>query len=531
MLTTLVLLLAASPPPPDTVVVCPREFIAALKPWLVHREAQGHVVEILPNRRSPQELRQAIRESAQGGALRNLLLIGDADPRSARDPAVAQRSTPTFAAAAKVNVKWGSEPEIGTDNWYADLDDDDVPELAVGRLTADSRAELAQMIQKIISYEQSVNFGPWRRRINFVAGVGGFGAVADSVIETTTRKFLTEGIPSAFETSMTYGSWRSAYCPDPRKFHQTALDRFNEGCLFWVYIGHGHPTGLDQIRVPGRAYHILGSDDVPKIDSGGCPPIAVFLSCYAGAFDQPNDCLGEELLRAPSGAVAVLCGSRVTMPYAMAVLGSELMDNYFGAECQTLGEAMLRTKRKMAEAAPTAAAGAENPNRLLLDALARAISPDADSLDEERREHLLLFNLLGDPLLKLPRPERVDLELPTHIRAGDRIPIVFHSRVPGECRLELVCRRDRLKEAPPQREYYDGRDRILTSYDESYRKANDDLWTEQLVVCEGGRCEVVLDVPLEARGNCHVRAFVQGERDYAVGSADVFVRKPLMAAE
>ena len=56
-----------------------------------------------------------------------------------------------------------------------------------------------------------------------------------------------KGQPLAF---MTYASLASPYCPDPRKFHDTTIGRFNEGCLFWVYIGHGHPTGLD--RASGR---------------------------------------------------------------------------------------------------------------------------------------------------------------------------------------------------------------------------------------------------------------------------------------
>jgi hypothetical protein len=461
---------------------------------------------------------------AQGGKLRYVLLVGDADPRAEQDAVVAKNCTPTFKAPAKVNVKWGSEPDIGTDGWYADLDDDHVPELAVGRLTVDSREELNVVVRKILAYESNADFGAWRRQINFVAGVGGFGALADSVLETATKKFLTEGIPSAYQTTMTYGSWRSPFCPDPRRFHDTTVERFNEGCLFWVYLGHGQRTFLDRISVPGRAYHILDVDDMGKLDPGGRSPIAVFLSCYAGALDGARDCLGEELLRAPQGAVAVICGSRVTMPYAMAVLGHEIMVDYFGARSPTLGEIVLAAKRNMVTSpAPGQDAGG---NRGLLDALAKATSPDPDSLDDERREHLLLFNLLGDPLLRLPRPQPVTIEVPTHVNAGERLPVRLTTDVPGDVSIELVCRRDRFKEPPPDREYYDGRDRILATYDETYRKANDVRWSQQQFRCEAGPCELWLDVPLEARGNCHVRTYIRGAANYALGSADVFVRKP-----
>ncbi len=523
MLTAICLLLSASAAPPDTVVVCPKEFIAELSPWVAHRELQGHRVEIVPNTRSADELRSEIREIAKSGKLRFLMLVGDANPRAEIDPALRLISTPTHFATAKVNVKWGSEPEIGTDNWFADLDDDQIPELAVGRLPADTREELALMVRKIIEYEQNADFGVWRRRVNFVAGVGGFGALADSVLESATRKFLTDGIPAAFQTSMTYGSWRSAYCPDPRQFHEAALQRFNEGCLFWVYIGHGQRTYLDRIYVPGSAYHILDVDDVAKLDHGGRPPIAVFLSCYAGAFDGPRDCLAEEMIAAPRGAIAALCGSRVTMPYAMAVMGSELLKDTFSGQTATLGEIVLHAKQQMMQPPSDAPDGRDN--RQLLDALAKALSPAPDLLDEERREHLSLFNLLGDPLLRLPRPQPLRLEVASDLSAGELAKVKLASGVGGKCTLDLVCRRDRLRLPQPTREYYDGRDRVLREYHDVYEMANNSVWYVQTVTCQPGENEFEFTVPKDARGQCHVRAFVAGGQESALGSADVFVRK------
>lgn len=523
MFTTVLLLMAALPEPPDTIVVCPKEFVAAMAPWLHHREGQGHRVEIVPPKKTPQELRQVIREAANRGKLKYVLLVGDADPQAQFSSVLARCCIPTHKAPAKVNVQWGSEPEIGTDNWYADLDDDWVPELAIGRLTADNREELSTMVAKIIEYEQSSDFGPWRRRINFVAGVGGFGQLADTVLETATKKFLTEGIPAGYQTSMTYGSWRSPFCPDPRKFHETAVSRLNEGCLFWVYIGHGQRTFLDRIHVPGNAYHILGVNDIPKINHQGRAPIAVFLSCYAGAFDGEKDCLGEELLRSRGGPVSVLCGSRVTMPYAMAIMGNELIGDYFNARSETLGEALLATKRNLATAGDTEQS---DHNRQLLDSVAKLMSPDPESLDDERREHLLLFNLLGDPLLRLPRAAPVSVAVPEGVVAGTQVNVTLDTPVGGECLVELVCRRDRTREQVPVREYYDGRDRILSTYEQTYQMANDSTWFQRTVQCAPGKFPVAIDVPYEARGNCHVRAYITGSKQWALGSADVFVRTP-----
>jgi hypothetical protein len=158
------------------------------------------------------------------------------------------------------------------------------------------------------------------------------------------------------------------------------------------------------------------------------------------------------------------------------------------------------------------------------------MSPEPDSLEEERREHLLLFNLIGDPLLRLPHPQTVEIQVPENVYAGDTVQVSLKNMVAGECIVDLVCRRDRTKEIPPVREYYDGRDRILSAYNDVYQQANNGSWYMSRFHCDAGECQVQFDVPAEARGNCHVRVYIQGTQQYALGSADVFVRKPLVAA-
>ncbi len=287
----------AVPPGPDTVVVCPPGFTEALEPWLAHREQQGHRLALVSNLGTPEQIRAEIRNYARQGVLRHVVLVGDAEPSAYVDPRVRARCVPTHMAKATVNVRWSSTPKLATDNWYGDLDGDRIPDVAVGRLPVDTPQELTALIDKILTYEKSLRPGGWCQRINFVAGVGGFGPLLDPLLEMATKKFLTDGIPAEYETSMTYGSWRSPFCPDPYSFHAMTVNRFNEGCLFWVYIGHGYPYQLDRVRVPGQSFHIFNTTDVRKLDGRMGPPIAIFLACYTGAFDQPADCLAEEMLR------------------------------------------------------------------------------------------------------------------------------------------------------------------------------------------------------------------------------------------
>jgi hypothetical protein len=524
MLTAFVgLLLCALPEQDiDTVVVCPQEFRQALEPWLEHRRAQGHRVVVISNLPSPAELRAEVRRIAAGGHLRALLLVGDADPAMDQNPALRRRCVPTHYSPAVINVRFGSTPEIATDNWYADLDDDRVPDLAVGRLTSDSAADLSQMVRKIIDYETSVDFGPWRRQIHFVAGLGGFGPVADTVLEAAAKSLISEGVPSPYSTTMTYGSWQSPYCPDPREFHRVALDRLNEGSLFWVYLGHGQQRSVDEVTVPGARYPILSCPDTARLACRHGATIGCFLACYSGAFDQPRDCLAEDLLRSPGGPVAMICGSRVTMPYAMCVMGSELLQQCFVERPETLGDAILVAKRRMMQT--------ENPSphRAALDALAKLLSPTAADLDAERAEHLDLFNLLGDPLLRIAYPREIKVHVARTASPGQTLSISLDSPVGGSGTVELAVRRDRLTFQPPRRPHFDAQ--TLAGYAAVYQRANDPRLAEVQVTLEKGPSNTRLEVPSDARGSCHVRAFVSGIEGCAIGAADIRIEEKTATA-
>ena len=110
---------------------------------------------------------------------------------------------------------------------------------------------------------------------------------------------------------------------------------------------------------------------------------------------------------------------------------------------------MLYAKRQMVDDDP------QGTDRKLLDLLAKAMSPDPQLLHSERLEHLLLFNLFGDPLLRLKYPQAVQLEVADKALAGTHLEIKGNAPVAGRCRVALVCRRDRMREDPPPRQRFD----------------------------------------------------------------------------
>ncbi len=273
--------------------------------------------------------------------------------------------------------------------------------------------------------------------------------------------------------------------------------------------------------MPGAAYPILTSADAQRLACRGAAPVACFLACYSGAFDQPRDCLAEVLLANPGGPVAVLSSSRVAMPYGMSVLGLELMRAAFAERAETLGDALLAAKRA------TAASDDLDRQRQLLDAAAKLLSPTREQLAAERAEHLDLFNLLGDPLLRLPLPRRIEIEVRPTAMAGGSLVVSGSTPVAGKLTIELAVRRDRLTFKAPPRETFDAGS--LAGYMDVYARANEQRLGASQQDQPAGLFRAELSVPSEARGACHVRAFLEGRAACAGRAADVAIEPPAEA--
>ncbi|HEY2880975.1 MAG TPA: C25 family cysteine peptidase [Pirellulales bacterium] len=511
LLPLLIGLTTAAAEPPDVVVVCPQEFRAAMQPWLERREKQGHTVQFISNEPTPVEIREQIRTIAKSGKLRFVLLVGDA-PTSNSTAVQRANRTPTFKIPAPMNRVWSGEPDVASDNPYADLNDDRVPDLAIGRLTARTADELAVIVKRILAYEESQDFGPWRRRINFVAGEAGFGATLDTTMEMVVRRLIGGALPPAYQTTMTYASWRSPFCPDPRSFHQQSLERMNEGCLFWVFMGHGAPQTVQWAMFPDGATPILQCEDCAKLHCGATPPIVLCMCCYTGAFAEEQSCLAEELLRSPGGPVGVFSGSSVTMPYGMTAMGIDAISDYFEHPSDTLGEWILTTKRDMV-------AGYNLPIWSLVNAATITMMPAIMQPKEERLEHLQLFNLLGDPTMRLNHPAAVSVKAPATAAAGETISIDGKSDIVGTVNVELIV--------PPMalpassRTVYDDSPQGQKQFDSTYKAANGHaLTTATADVQADGTFHTKLQLP-QLAGNYRVRAFVEGKTGCALGASDL----------
>jgi hypothetical protein len=523
----------------DVMVICPDALVPALEPWILWRQQQGHRILVEKPAETAYEIRRQVRAAAQSNPLTHIVLAGDTPGSQGTRGNLA---VPTDYIAAEVVSQFGSEPEIATDSTYADLDSDGVPDLAIGRLPVDSPEQLQQLVRKIIDYERAP-VGDWQRRINVVAGTSGFGAIPDSVIEKASRGMLSELIPPAYTISMTWANWSSVYCPDPRAFADTTVERLNEGCLFWVYMGHGQPHRLDYVRTPAGGYPMFTQQDVQRLNCQDGKPVAMILACYTGAYDLPADCLAEDLVLQPGGPVAAVSSSRLSMPYGISALSLGLIEEYFGGRQATLGEMLLVAKRQLVNNGPVAASQPDPAPRVMavqsdepedphdkyrhtIRLLGQSFSPVGELLDQEAMEHVHLFHLLGDPLLRIQRPEPLELVAWRDPAEPDRLVVQGNAPEEGDLLLELGLARDRLPTRPPPRFEFRADDRFLDSYEPIYRQANTKTVSHRKVRVEAGTFMTELDIPPETTGRCVVQGFITaGPYRFALGASRIQLQR------
>ncbi|MEX2171913.1 MAG: C25 family cysteine peptidase [Pirellulales bacterium] len=510
LLASLLLAVAA---PPDTLVVCSRDLQGELAPWLTYRQSQGHVIEVIEPAADFDAQRADVRAANRRGTLKNVLLVGDGTATGE----AAAHVVPVELSRAKINVRYGSEPDLATDYGLADLDGDRQPELCVGRLPVQTRQELAQVIDKIIAYESDCRGAAWRRRVNLVAGTGRFSVVVDRLIETTAGRLISDMVPADREVNFTYGSWRSPFCPSPRQFSKHTLARLNEGCHLWIYAGHGQPEQLDEVHVENARYPILANSDLGRLECETGRPIAVLLACYTGAFDGKQPSVAERFLLEPGGPVAVLAASRVSMPYGNTVLGAELMRAVFADRATTLGEVVRQAKSRLITRKSS------DLHRQMIENLAAMFTPNQADRDEERWEHAQMYNLLGDPLLRINHPAALQLSVPAGAKASEAIHVTGTAPHAGKLRIEWTLPNERRLASGTMR-----RQRALDpaaerEQDDQYHSANNTVLGEIAIDVSAGAFEADLLVPDLSTGRYVLRALLTEESQWASASANVEV--------
>jgi hypothetical protein len=118
----------------------------------------------------------------------------------------------------------------------------------------------------------------------------------------------------------------------------------NQGQLLVDYVGHGSVElwGFDGV---------FSSADAGALANGNRLPFVVAMNCLNGYFhDEYSYSMAEALLQAPNGgAVAVWASSTLTEPDGQETMNRELLSQLFGGGNLTIGEAINKAKRAVAD--------------------------------------------------------------------------------------------------------------------------------------------------------------------------------------
>jgi hypothetical protein len=168
-----------------------------------------------------------------------------------------------------------------------------------------------------------------------------------------------------------------------------------------------------------------------------------------------------------------------------------------------LGPALDRARRAMVKGR-----GGADPVRMQIVLLSRAFVSEAE-MKREMPRHVDMYNLLGDPALRLARPdEAITIETPQRARAGAEF--VVRGSLPERFKgVTLALETDREGMARPSG---DPGETPL----ERYARANDKVLRQEILRVKDGRFEAKLRAPKTA-GRYLLKAFAQDETSCAAG--------------
>ncbi len=210
-----------------------------------------------------------------------------------------------------------------TDYPYADVDDDGLPEMAVGRLAVMRAADLVGLRAKIATYEAG---GAWTNTVlvatdNPDAG-GPFDIDGDNAAALVGEPARV--VKAYLTNSVNVASTRASM-----------LATLKAGCSLFVYVGHAGFNELAEEK-------LLTTTDVPALTNGNRAAFAVLAACATGRFAQPNQTTLAEALSVSTngGAVAALASASATYNSDNGALGTEVTRALYETRLARLGDAV-----------------------------------------------------------------------------------------------------------------------------------------------------------------------------------------------
>jgi hypothetical protein len=323
----------------EYLVIGPEEFLRAAKPLLDHRKSQGLRVLSVPvedvysefgfGEETPQAIRDflAFAYHEWRSPPRYVLLLGDATYDFKNYLATgAENAVPP--RMVKTSYLWtASDPAYAAVNG-----DDNLPDLAIGRLPAATVEEVLAMVEKILAYEAGEGSleGPVVLVADNADEAGNFEADADAIAASLLSSREVEKI---YLSRLGTGAARSSI-----------LEAFDEGASLMSYLGHG---GIHL----WASENVLDVSTVSSLAPQSRQPLLLTMNCLNGYYHFPYfNSLAEELVKAEGkGAIAAFSPSGLSLNDPAHRYHQALLREILGGSHRRLGDAVLAAQAAYAE--------------------------------------------------------------------------------------------------------------------------------------------------------------------------------------
>ena len=312
-----------------------------------------------------------------------VLLWGDGnyDYRSLTPGITAKNFVPTYQAYDADGDMSSVNTNLMTEDYFVCVNgDDNIVDLALGRLCVRSNDEGATMLAKIRRYENSSSVDNWRTQLVLTADDASHTSIANSEGTLHTRQsedLANFVLPNTVRVRKTYlPDFPTENTPGGRRrpgATQDMIAAVNSGALILNWIGHGNPRVWADESFLQRDLTIRQFTNLDRLF------FLVAATCDFGRFDHYREQSGaEEMVSSPvGGAIGTFAAGRTVYALDNAAISQELYRQIFrntsSNEAPRLGDLLFRVKQSFFT-------GSSNNDRK--------------------------FCLLGDPTVRLALPEQ-----------------------------------------------------------------------------------------------------------------------------
>ena len=256
----------------------------------------------------------------------------------------------------------------GSSDWY--------PDIPIGRFSVGTEAQLQAVVDKTLYIEDAgFTSQAFLTRAAFMAGTD-----TDSGDHDAHEYIITNHLdPEGFTCDRNYE--RAPY----NAVTQDVTDSFNAGLAFGGYYGHSWGDAWEDGPYFSTA-------NIQGLSSGGYCIFLLHMTCNVNRYETFDECFAESWLRAAGKGAVTTVGSSKTIYYAnnpgwpeTSLLYTSVFDAIYDDDIREVGPAW----------------------QAALYALLDTYGPAADV----SRDYFEMFNLLGDPSLRIPRPAGFTLDV------------------------------------------------------------------------------------------------------------------------